>query len=239
MLMGVSPQKVVVMKDQVNKKAHEESAQLACEAAGSIRTIASLTREDDCLQIYSKSLEEPLRRSNRSSIGSNLLYALSQSLFFLVIALVFWYGALLVSRREATIFEFFIVLMVCVSPPYDLCYEPYPFIRALFWVSSKLATSSLLFQTCPLPRVPDRRLSGCSIQGQKSMQNPRKALSFLRRVFEGTFASTASISAIRLGQGFACSAIFPLKLNLAHTWPLSVQAVQERVPCAFTFIALG
>jgi len=105
-------QKVVVLKDQVNKKAHEESAQLACEAAGSIRTIASLTREDDCLEIYSKSLEEPLRRSNRSSIGSNLLYALSQSLFFLVIALVFWYGALLVSRLEATIFDFFIVLMV-------------------------------------------------------------------------------------------------------------------------------
>ena len=100
------------MKDQVNKKAHEESAHLACEAAGSIRTIASLTREDDCLQIYSKSLEEPLRRSNRTSIGSNMLYALSQSFFFLVISLVFWYGATLVSRREATLFEFFVVLMV-------------------------------------------------------------------------------------------------------------------------------
>ena len=105
-------QKVVVMKDQFNKKAHEESAHLACEAAGSIRTIASLTRENDCLDIYSKSLEEPLERSSKTSIWSNLLYALSQSFFFLVMALVFWYGTLLVSRREATIFEFYIVLMV-------------------------------------------------------------------------------------------------------------------------------
>ena len=108
-------QKVVVLKDQANKKAHEESAQVACEAAGSIRTVASLTREDDCLRVYSASLDEPLRRSNRTSLWINALYAFSESLTFYVIALVFWYGSVLVSRQEASIFEFFIVLMVSVS----------------------------------------------------------------------------------------------------------------------------
>lgn len=103
---------VVVMKDQANKKAHLESAQLACEAAGAIRTVAALTREDDCLQIYTKSLEVPLHHSNRAAIWSNMLYAFSQGLGFLVIALVFWYGSLLVSRQEATIFQFFIGLLV-------------------------------------------------------------------------------------------------------------------------------
>lgn len=72
----------------MNKRAHEESAQVACEAAGSIKTVASLTREDDCLQIYSKSLEGPLRVSNRSSLISTAWYALSQSMVFYVIALV-------------------------------------------------------------------------------------------------------------------------------------------------------
>jgi ATP-binding cassette, subfamily B (MDR/TAP), member 1 len=67
------------MKDQINKKAHEQSAQVACEAAGAIRTVASLTREDDCSRIYSESLEEPLRRSNRSAIWSNTLFAISQA----------------------------------------------------------------------------------------------------------------------------------------------------------------
>jgi len=38
-------QRVVILKDQVNKKAHAESAQLACEAAGSIRTVASFSEE--------------------------------------------------------------------------------------------------------------------------------------------------------------------------------------------------
>lgn len=72
-------QRVVVLKDQTNKKEHASSAQLACEAAGSIRTVASLTREEDCLRLYSDSLEGPLRRSNRSALFSNALFALSQS----------------------------------------------------------------------------------------------------------------------------------------------------------------
>ncbi|KAH8104691.1 P-loop containing nucleoside triphosphate hydrolase protein [Cristinia sonorae] len=103
--------RVVVLKDQKNKKAHEASAQLACEAAASIRTVASLTREEDCCNIYSKSLEEPLKVSNRSALWSNLVYALSQSMAFYVIALVFWFGASLVSRQKISTFQFFIGLM--------------------------------------------------------------------------------------------------------------------------------
>ncbi|KDQ25589.1 hypothetical protein PLEOSDRAFT_1097506 [Pleurotus ostreatus PC15] len=103
--------RVVVLKDQQNKLAHESSAQLACEAAGSIRTVASLTREDQCIEQYSLSLEEPLRRSNKTALWSNGLYALSQSMVFFVIALVFWYGSRLVSSQEYSTFQFFVCLM--------------------------------------------------------------------------------------------------------------------------------
>ncbi|THU88633.1 P-loop containing nucleoside triphosphate hydrolase protein [Dendrothele bispora CBS 962.96] len=103
--------RVVVLKDQANKKEHASSAQLACEAAGAIRTVASLTREQDCLDLYSKSLEDPLRKSNRTAIFSNGLYALSSSMVFFVIALVFWYGSRLVSSLEISTFRFFVGLM--------------------------------------------------------------------------------------------------------------------------------
>ncbi|KAI0350350.1 P-loop containing nucleoside triphosphate hydrolase protein [Trametes cingulata] len=103
--------RVVVLKDQQNKKAHEASAQLACEAAGAIRTVASLTREDDCCRLYSESLEEPLRRSNRTAIYSNAIFSLSQSMTFWVIALVFWYGSRLVADLKRSTFQFFIGLM--------------------------------------------------------------------------------------------------------------------------------
>lgn len=91
---------MVVLKDQANKKAHDESAQIACEAAGAIRAVASLTREQDCLNLYSASLVEPLRRSNRAALWGNLLYASSQGMIYFVIALVFWYGSQLVSDRD-------------------------------------------------------------------------------------------------------------------------------------------
>ncbi|KIK69504.1 hypothetical protein GYMLUDRAFT_33870 [Collybiopsis luxurians FD-317 M1] len=103
--------RVVVLKDQKNKKEHASSAQLACEAAASIRTVAALTREEDCCRLYSESLEEPLRKSNRTAIFSNGLYAISQSMVFFVISLVFWYGSRLVSTLEFSTFQFFVGLM--------------------------------------------------------------------------------------------------------------------------------
>ncbi|KAB5595943.1 Leptomycin B resistance protein pmd1 [Ceratobasidium theobromae] len=103
--------RVVVLKDQSNKASHEESAQVACEAAGAIKTVASLTREQDCCDNYSKSLEGPLQRSNRSALYSNAFYALSQSMIFFVIALVFWYGSRLVGSQEYSTTAFFICLM--------------------------------------------------------------------------------------------------------------------------------
>ena len=112
-----------MLKDQQSKKTHEASAQLACEAAGAIRTTASLTCGDDCCRLYSESLEEPLRRSNRTAIYSNGIFSLSQSMAFYVIALVFWYGSILVADFKRSTFQFFIGLMVrlylilfCVIP---------------------------------------------------------------------------------------------------------------------------
>ncbi|KAI6044755.1 ABC transporter type 1, transmembrane domain-containing protein, partial [Pisolithus marmoratus] len=93
------------------RPAHEDSAKLACEAAGAIRTVASLTREDDCLKMYSSSLDKPLRNSNRSVIWSNLMYAFSQSCTFWVISLVFWYGSGLVANLDVSTANFFTALM--------------------------------------------------------------------------------------------------------------------------------
>ncbi|KAF8335497.1 P-loop containing nucleoside triphosphate hydrolase protein [Cantharellus anzutake] len=103
--------RVVVLKDQANKESHDDSAQVACEAAGAIRTVASLTREEDCCTEYHKSLDIPMRNSNRSSIWANGLYAITQAMMFFAIALVFWYGSLLVSRLEYSTKQFFICLM--------------------------------------------------------------------------------------------------------------------------------
>jgi len=73
------------------KKAYEKSASYACEATSAIRTVASLTREVDVLAHYNESLEIQAAKSLRSILKSSLLYAASQSLVFLCVALGFWY----------------------------------------------------------------------------------------------------------------------------------------------------
>jgi len=72
------------------KKAYEKSASYACEATSAIRTVASLTREDDVLQHYKDALNSQAKTSLESVLKTSLLYAASQSLMFLCVALGFW-----------------------------------------------------------------------------------------------------------------------------------------------------
>lgn len=147
MLNLIAFQRVVVLKDQRDKKAHEESAQLACEAAGAIRTVASLTRENDCLELYSKTLEKPRRESSRTAIWSNLLFSLSQSFPFYAFSLTFWYGSRLVSNQEFTAEQFFTGLMVSRNGNHDST-PLTPLKRRLYSVPSRQAMSLPLYLTC-------------------------------------------------------------------------------------------
>ncbi|RXK39840.1 ATP-binding cassette, subfamily B (MDR/TAP), member 1 [Tremella mesenterica] len=106
--------KIVVLKDAKIQKLHAPASHLAAEAAGNIRTIASLTREDEVNEMYSKSLEGPRNVAIRSSIPSQALYAASKGISFLIISLVFYVGALwIISNRYSTA-EFFTVLMAVI-----------------------------------------------------------------------------------------------------------------------------
>lgn len=77
-----------MLRDKLNKHAYADSAQVACEAAGAIRTVASLTREEAFVQEYSDSLEGPLQNATRAAVWSNAMYAITQSMTFWAIALV-------------------------------------------------------------------------------------------------------------------------------------------------------
>ncbi|KAL2358059.1 P-loop containing nucleoside triphosphate hydrolase protein [Cryomyces antarcticus] len=90
------------------KKAYEASASYACEATSAIRTVASLTREEDVSEHYHQQLVAQSAKNLRSTLKSSVLYASSQSFMFLCIALGFWYGGTLIGRREYTMLQFFI-----------------------------------------------------------------------------------------------------------------------------------
>ncbi|OCK82170.1 ABC transporter-like protein [Lepidopterella palustris CBS 459.81] len=92
-----------------SKKVYEKSASLACEATSAIRTVASLTREDDVWEQYHEQIVIQGDKSLRSVAKSSLLYAASQSFMFLCTALGFWYGGTLMGKGEYTMFQFFVV----------------------------------------------------------------------------------------------------------------------------------
>ena len=99
---------------QRSKAAYASSATFASEAISAIRTVASLTREQDVLQQYQTSLAEQQRRSLRSVLKSSALYAASQSLLFLCFALGFWYGGTLIGKGEYDQFQFFLCFMAVI-----------------------------------------------------------------------------------------------------------------------------
>jgi ATP-binding cassette subfamily B (MDR/TAP) protein 1 len=90
------------------KKAYEGSASYACEATSAIRTVASLTREDDVLASYRAQLQRQARASLISVVKSSLLYAASQGVSFFCMALGFWYGGTLLGHHEYSLFQFFV-----------------------------------------------------------------------------------------------------------------------------------
>ena len=96
------------------KKAYEGSASYACEATAAIRTVASLTREEDVWENYHQSLIEQAKKSLISVLKSSTLYASSQALMFLCNALAFWYGGKLIARAEYSQFQFFVVFSAVI-----------------------------------------------------------------------------------------------------------------------------
>jgi ATP-binding cassette, subfamily B (MDR/TAP), member 1 len=90
------------------KQAYENSASYACEATSAIRTVASLTREDDVLQHYREQLEAQTKKSLLSVLRTSVLYAASQGMSFFCMALGFWYGGELFGKGEYSEFQFFL-----------------------------------------------------------------------------------------------------------------------------------
>ena len=96
-------------------KRSTDAAAFACEAASSIRTVASLSLEQHLLDEYHGKLSNQAMGNLKSTNISAVLYALSQGLSMFIFALVFWYGGKLMLRMEYTIVQFFIVYAAIIN----------------------------------------------------------------------------------------------------------------------------
>jgi ATP-binding cassette subfamily B (MDR/TAP) protein 1 len=96
-------------------KEISDAASFACEAASSIRTVASLSLEQHLLEEYHEKLGKQAAGNVVFNNISASLYATSQGLSMFIFALVFWYGGRLMLSREYVVLQFFIVYSAIIG----------------------------------------------------------------------------------------------------------------------------
>ncbi|XP_073111688.1 ABC transporter B family member 11 isoform X3 [Elaeis guineensis] len=95
------------------KMKYEEASQVASDAVGSIRTVASFAAEDKVVELYRKKCEGPKNIVTRQGLVSGVGFGLSYFLLFCVYATSFYVGARLIEDGKTTstdIFKVFFVL---------------------------------------------------------------------------------------------------------------------------------
>ncbi|KAK9288452.1 hypothetical protein L1049_016909 [Liquidambar formosana] len=84
------------------KKMYEEASQVANDAVGSIRTVASFCAEEKVMQLYQKKCEGPMKAGIRQGLISGIAFGLSLFALFAVYATSFYAGARLIKDGKTT-----------------------------------------------------------------------------------------------------------------------------------------
>ncbi|KAJ7955339.1 ABC transporter B family protein [Quillaja saponaria] len=89
------------------KKLYEEASQVANDAVGSIRTVASFCAEEKVMELYQKKCEGPIKKGIRQGLISGIGFGLGFFLLFSVYACSFYAGAQLVKAGKTTFSDVF------------------------------------------------------------------------------------------------------------------------------------
>ncbi|MED6142738.1 ABC transporter B member 11 [Stylosanthes scabra] len=89
------------------KKLYEEASQVANDAVGSIRTVASFCAEEKVMDLYREKCEGPIKTGIRRGIISGVGFGLSFFMMYCVYATSFYAGARLVDDGKATFSDVF------------------------------------------------------------------------------------------------------------------------------------
>lgn len=101
------------------KVMYEEAIQIANDATGNIRTVASFTAENKVMGLYKLKCQEPTKAGVRQGVTSGIGFGISIFLMFSAYAICFYAGARLIDEKKTTaanVFRVFFALnMVAVG----------------------------------------------------------------------------------------------------------------------------
>ncbi|WOH11980.1 hypothetical protein DCAR_0831476 [Daucus carota subsp. sativus] len=89
------------------KVMYEQASQVANDAVGSIRTVASFCAEDKVMAMYQKKCDGPMKSGIRLGIVSGVSFGMGSSVIFLVNSFIFYIGSVLEKHGKATFAEIF------------------------------------------------------------------------------------------------------------------------------------
>ncbi|KAF1988882.1 ABC multidrug transporter [Aulographum hederae CBS 113979] len=101
--------------ESMNAAVFAESSKFAAEAIGAFRTVTSLTLEEVICGRYSALLQSHVTSATKKARLSTLIFALSNSVALLCMALTFWYGGQLMSTMEYTPLKFLVVYVAIIQ----------------------------------------------------------------------------------------------------------------------------
>jgi len=104
-----------VTYERWNAEVFESSSQFATEAVSAFRTVSSLTMEDMVIDRYRVLLQDQIKTSTRTATYATLIYALTDSVELLAMALTFWYGGQLLASREYQPVQFFVIYSAIIQ----------------------------------------------------------------------------------------------------------------------------
>ena len=84
------------------QKMYEDASQVATDAVGSIRTIASFCAEEKIIKLYKTKCDGPIKAGIRQGVVSGIGFGVSFFLLFSVYACSFYAGARLVEAGKTT-----------------------------------------------------------------------------------------------------------------------------------------
>ncbi|KAI0896244.1 P-loop containing nucleoside triphosphate hydrolase protein [Annulohypoxylon nitens] len=101
--------------EAMNLKVFAESAKFATESIGAIRTVTALTLEEGICERYEDLLQTHVKKAFKRARFATLVFSASDSLPFLCMAFVLWYGGTLLVKGEYQTFNYLVVYIAVIQ----------------------------------------------------------------------------------------------------------------------------
>ncbi|XP_050420409.1 ATP-dependent translocase ABCB1-like isoform X2 [Adelges cooleyi] len=158
LVIGAAYQQQIIQRKHQRRDAKfmDEAGRIASECVQNVRTVQSLGKEKIFANLYQKSLKVPNKEAKKQVYSYALLFALSQSITYMLYAVAFKYGSYLVLNKEMTPTSVYRVFFALTFSAHSIGHTM-AFLQD--YAKAKLS-ASLMFQLIETPSEIDSQSTG-------------------------------------------------------------------------------